>query len=62
VPFLLDGFGNKREFFQADGIHPTAQAQEKIAENVWKVLKTMLKPQQALADGTARNAGPQAVR
>jgi acyl-CoA thioesterase-1 len=49
VPFLLDGFGNKREFFQADGIHPTAQAQEKIVENVWKVLKTMLKSQQRVA-------------
>ncbi|WP_074860080.1 arylesterase [Nitrosospira briensis] len=62
VPFLLDGFGNKREFFQADGIHPTAQAQEKIAENVWKVLKTMLEPQQTLVDGSARSATPKAVR
>ena len=61
VPFLLDGFGNKREFFQADGIHPTVQAQEKIAENVWKVLKTMLKPQQALADGNLRRTRPQTV-
>lgn len=49
VPFLLDGFGNKREFFQDDGIHPTAQAQERIVENVWKVLKTMLKSQQRVA-------------
>lgn len=49
VPFLLDGFGSKREFFQADGIHPTARAQEKIVENIWKVLKTMLKPQEAVA-------------
>lgn len=49
VPFLLDGFGSKREFFQADGIHPTAQAQEKIVENVWKILKTMLKSQQRVA-------------
>lgn len=49
VPFLMAGFGGKREFFQADGIHPTAQAQEIIVENVWKVLKTMLKPGQAVA-------------
>lgn len=61
VPFLLDGFGDKRELFQADGIHPTAQAQEKIVENVWKVLKTMLKPQQALADGNLRRTRPQTV-
>ena len=49
VPFLLDGFGDKREFFQADGIHPNAQAQEKIVENVWKILRTMLKSGQAVA-------------
>jgi acyl-CoA thioesterase-1 len=49
VPFLLDGFGSKREFFQADGIHPTAQAQEKIVDNIWKVLRTMLKSQQRIA-------------
>jgi acyl-CoA thioesterase I len=42
VPFLLDGFGDKREFFQADGIHPNAKAQAKIVENIWKVLSAML--------------------
>ncbi|WP_177167700.1 arylesterase [Nitrosomonas marina] len=42
VPFLLAGFGEKHEFFQRDGIHPTALAQEKIAENVWTVLRTMI--------------------
>jgi len=51
VPFLLDSFGDKREFFQADGIHPTAHAQERIVENVWKVLRTMLKSQRAVAYG-----------
>ncbi len=51
VPFLLDGFGNKREFFQSDGIHPTAQAQEKIVDNVWRVLETMLKTQESVAYG-----------
>ncbi|PTR08430.1 acyl-CoA thioesterase-1 [Nitrosospira sp. Nsp5] len=51
VPFLLDGFGDKREFFQADGIHPNGHAQQKIMENVWKVLRTMLKSQPTIADG-----------
>ena len=51
VPFLLDGFGNKREFFQSDGIHPTAQAQEKIVDNIWRVLETMLKTQESVAYG-----------
>ena len=49
VPFLLDGFGDKREFFLSDGIHPNVQAQEKIVENVWGVLRMMLKPQQPIA-------------
>ncbi|WP_090372771.1 arylesterase [Nitrosospira sp. Nl5] len=51
VPFLLDGFGDKREFFQSDGIHPNADAQQRIVENVWKVLRTMLKSQQEVAHG-----------
>jgi len=41
IPFLLAGFGDKHEFFQADGIHPNEDAQKKIAENVWEVLHTM---------------------
>ncbi|WP_074720065.1 arylesterase [Nitrosomonas ureae] len=46
IPFLLAGFGDKHEFFQADGIHPTEVAQKKIAENVWEVLQTMFKTEQ----------------
>ncbi|QOJ23438.1 MAG: arylesterase [Gammaproteobacteria bacterium] len=42
VPFLLAGFGDQHEFFQADGIHPNEMAQKKIVENVWKVLHTMI--------------------
>lgn len=44
VPFMFEGFGDQPEFFQADGIHPTLQMQEKILDNVWKVLRVMLKP------------------
>lgn len=51
VPFLLDGFSTRREFFQSDGIHPNGQAQEMIMENVWKVLRTMLENQEAVARG-----------
>lgn len=43
VPFLLDGFAEKRDLFQADGIHPTAAAQPIIVENVWPALKPLLK-------------------
>ena len=45
VPFILDGFGEKREFFQDDGIHPTAAAQPLMLEAVWKELKPLLKRQ-----------------
>ncbi|MBS1137680.1 MAG: arylesterase [Proteobacteria bacterium] len=43
VPFLLDGFAEKRELFQADGIHPTAAAQPLIVDNVWPTLKPLLR-------------------
>ncbi len=43
VPFLLAGFEEEYEFFQADGIHPTESAQAKIAENIWRVLHTMIR-------------------
>lgn len=42
VPFLLAGFGENKEFFQPDGIHPTAIAQKMIVENVWQVLQPMI--------------------
>ena len=34
VPFLLEGFADKLELFQADRLHPTAAAQPKIVDNV----------------------------
>jgi len=43
VPFLLDGFSDKRELFQSDGIHPTAKAQALIVDTVWKQLLALLK-------------------
>lgn len=46
IPFLLAGFGDKHEFFQADGIHPNEVAQKKIVETVWEVLQTMISTEQ----------------
>ena len=43
VPFFLDGIGDKREMFQADGIHPVAAAQMRILDNVWAELVPLLK-------------------
>ena len=42
VPFMLAGFGEKREYFQADGIHPTVEAQPLMLDNIWPVLRPML--------------------
>jgi len=42
VPFLLEGVGGVRALNQDDRIHPTAEGQEKLADNVWKVLEPML--------------------
>jgi acyl-CoA thioesterase-1 len=43
VPFLLEGFADKPDYFQPDTIHPTAQAQPLIAEHVWQALRPLLR-------------------
>ena len=43
VPFLLQGLGEGRDFFQSDGIHPTAAAQSRILDNVWRELEPCLR-------------------
>lgn len=43
VPFLLEGFADKRELFQADNLHPTAEAQAMMLETVWKTLAPIIK-------------------
>jgi acyl-CoA thioesterase-1 len=42
VPFIMAGFENKPEMFQADQSHPTPQAQPLLLENVWPILKPLL--------------------
>ncbi len=43
VPFLLEGVAERRDLFLPDNIHPVAEAQPIILENVWKTLKPLLK-------------------
>jgi acyl-CoA thioesterase-1 len=43
VPFLLEDFGDKQEFFQPDRIHPTAEAQPLMMERVWTALRPLLR-------------------
>jgi acyl-CoA thioesterase-1 len=42
LPFLLAGVAGNPKLNQADGIHPTAEGQKIIAENVWKVLEPLM--------------------
>jgi len=42
VPFLLEGVATNIELMQADGLHPTAEAQPRILENVWPYLQALL--------------------
>jgi acyl-CoA thioesterase-1 len=42
VPFFLEGVGGHPDLMQADGIHPTPGAQDKLLENVWPTLKPLL--------------------
>ncbi len=62
VPFLLAGVADASEplaLFQADGIHPNAQAQPQLLANVWPQLLPLLKkPGPAPAPG--RRANPAA--
>ena len=38
IPFLIEGVGGNENLNQADGIHPTAEGQQIVADNVWKIL------------------------
>jgi acyl-CoA thioesterase-1 len=42
VPFLLEGVAGVPRLNQADGIHPTAEGQRIVADNVWRVLRPLL--------------------
>jgi acyl-CoA thioesterase-1 len=47
VPFLLEGVGGVAEFNQDDLIHPNAEGQKRVAENIWKVLRPLLEARAA---------------
>ncbi len=42
VPFLLEGVATDFDLMQNDGLHPTAEAQPQILDNVWPYLEPML--------------------
>ncbi len=43
VPYLLDGIGGHDELMQADRLHPRAEAQSRMLDNVWPHLFSILK-------------------
>ncbi len=43
VPFFLDGIYDREGMMQDDDIHPTAEAQGQLLDNVWPVLEPMLR-------------------
>ncbi|WP_417329334.1 arylesterase [Halomonas cupida] len=45
LPFLLEGIALKPELMQEDGIHPTADAQPLMLDNVWAELAPLLREQ-----------------
>lgn len=42
VPFLLEGVAGEAGLNQSDGIHPTAEGHERMARNLWPVLRSAL--------------------
>ncbi len=51
VPFMLVDVATHRELMQNDGIHPNADAQPTILNNVWPVLEPLLQPAEMTAEG-----------
>lgn len=43
IPFLLEDVAGNPDLNQQDGIHPTAEGQEILANNVWEVLAPVVK-------------------
>lgn len=42
IPFFLEGVAGQPELNLPDGVHPNAEGQKIVAENVWAVLKDIL--------------------
>lgn len=42
VPFMLEGIATNPELMQNDGIHPSATAQQRLLDNIWPHLHSLL--------------------
>ena len=43
VPFFLEGVAGVGRLNQADGIHPTAEGQQRIADTIWRSLEPLVR-------------------
>jgi acyl-CoA thioesterase I len=46
IPFLLEGVAGVPELNQQDGIHPTAEGYDIVAQNVWEVMEPVVREKQ----------------
>jgi acyl-CoA thioesterase-1 len=44
TPFFLEGIADNMTLIQPDGLHPTAEAQQAILNNIWPYLTPLLPP------------------
>ena len=51
VPFLLEGVAAVAELNQSDGIHPTAEGQQRIADVILPYLQAVLSKSHEVAEG-----------
>ena len=42
MPFILEGVGGEPDLNQSDGIHPTEEGHEMIADNLWEILEPVI--------------------
>jgi acyl-CoA thioesterase-1 len=42
LPFLLEPIALESNAYQADGLHPTAASQPRLADHIWAALKPLL--------------------
>jgi acyl-CoA thioesterase-1 len=43
LPFLLEGVAGERSLNQGDGIHPSAEGAQRVADNLWPALERALR-------------------
>ena len=61
LPFLLEGVALEADMMLDDGIHPSAEAQPRILENVWTVLEPLVQDREFEAQNEILSRGGKSV-